>query len=393
MGFQAGRATFMRFKVKGDQPRLFDDTQLERLRDHQIGRAKVASADGVESGWTAGGHVLDLDFALEKNVLNDALLFDLRTDKDQPPADLLRAYYETELKALASANPSGTASARQKREAKQIARERVEQEAKDGRFRKRKTTPVLWHRGAGEVWFGTGSVAAVDRFAVLFEQTFGLTLDALPAGRQAYLTAEIGGRTRWVDDAALAPFVPAVTPPDVAWIADESSRDFIGNEFLLWLWYYADVESDTVTLADGSDVTYMLAQSLALDCPRGQTGSETIRHEGPTRLPEAKRAIQAGKLPRKTGLTLVRHNEQYELGLTAETLAVAGAKLPPLDDDTGAGRPTVENRVEKFLALVETLDLLYAAFLDRRLSDDWNKKHLPAMQKWLGGARAADSAA
>jgi hypothetical protein len=58
-----------------------------------------------------------------------------------------------------------------------------------------------------------------------------------------------------------------------------------------------------------------------------------MTNEGPTRLPEAFRALQAGKLPRKAGLILVRHDQQYELTLQAETLAVSlccavGRKFP-----------------------------------------------------------------
>ena len=47
-------------------------------------------------------------------------------DTDKIPGDLLRAYYAVELKALSKNNPSGFASARQKREAKEIARDRLE---------------------------------------------------------------------------------------------------------------------------------------------------------------------------------------------------------------------------------------------------------------------------
>ncbi len=384
MGFSTGRATFVRFKVRGEQPRHFGQDQLDQLQDHQIGRQAVASADGSETGWAAGGHVLDLDFSLEKNVVNDSILFDYRFDQDKLPADLLRAYYEVELKALTKGNPSGHPSARQKREAKEIARERVEQEAKDGRFKKRKTTPVIWHRTLGEVWFGGTSLAQVDRFVALFEQTFALKLEAMPAGRQAYLIAEVGGRTRQLDDAALSPLVAGVTPTDVSWIADESNRDFLGNEFLLWLWYYADVESDTIKAADGSEVTFMLTATLALDCPRGTTGTDSFRHEGPTRLPEARRAVQAGKLPRKVGMTVVRHNEQYELTLAAETFALSGLKVAPPDEDTGKGRPALEDRIEKLCGAVEAVDLLYGAFLDRRLSETWAEVELAELQRWLG---------
>ena len=102
---------------------------------------------------------------------------------------------------------------------------------------------------------------------------------------------------------------------------------------MLWLWYVTDTISDTVKLSDESDATFMLARTLTLECPRGETGHETITHEGPTRLPEAKRAVRSGKLPRKVGLTLVRHSEQFELTLHAETLGVDSAKLPPPADD------------------------------------------------------------
>lgn len=381
MGFFNGRATFLRFKVNGPAPRQFEDEHLARLADRSAGRSRIASADGVETGWTGGEHILDTEFDLEKNVINDTLTFDLRVDTDKLPADLLRAYYAVELKALAKNNPSGFASARQKREAKEIARERLEQESKDGRYKKRKCVPVLWDRLTNEVLFGATSLTQVDRLCSLFNQTFGSELECVTAGRRAYHLAEGASRTRLVDDSGPSAFVPGVSPTDVAWIADESSRDFIGNEFLLWLWYYTDVESDTIKLADNSEVTLMIARTLNLECPRGQTGHETITHEGPSRLPEARRAIQSGKLPRKAGLTLVRHSEQYELTLHAETLGVGGAKLPPPDEAADA-RGKLDDRANQLRALIETLDLLYDAFGQKRFSRDWETE-LAGMQKWL----------
>ena len=79
----------------------------------------------------------------------------------------------------------------------------------------------------------------------------------------------------------------------------------------------------------------MVAKTLTLDCPRGETGRDCLTNEGPTRLPEAFRALQAGKLPRKAGLIVVRHGQQYELTLQAETLAVSGANLPKIEGASG----------------------------------------------------------
>jgi len=41
---------------------------------------------------------------------------------------------------------------------------------------------------------------------------------------------------RGVDDAGPAPFVPGVSPAEVAWAPDEASREFLGNADLLSLW-------------------------------------------------------------------------------------------------------------------------------------------------------------
>jgi hypothetical protein len=380
MGFFSGRVTFLRFQVHGRSPRQFGPQHLEKLATHVIGRQRIVSADGIEVGWTAGEDILDTDFDLAKNIVNDTLHFALRIDTQKLPSDLLQAYYRQELKALAAGNPSGHPSGRQKREARDSARERLEQEAADGRFLRRKAYPVLWDVQANELLVGTKASTALERLHGLFQETFGAGFELVGAGRRAYLLAELREQTRGVDDARATVFVPNFTYTDLAWVLDETSRDFLGNEFLLWLWFVSEVEGDTLKLADDSEVTLMLARNLVLECPRGQTGRETIHSEGPSRLPEAKRAVQAGKLPRQVGLTLVRHDRQYELTLAAETLGVTSAKLPESEADEERARQ--EERIDQLRQLVETLDLLYDAFGRRRFGGDWPKE-LARLQKWL----------
>jgi hypothetical protein len=380
MGFFSGRVTFARFRVRGRSPRSFGPEHLDKLAAHAIGKQRRASADGVEAGWTAGDHILDTRFDLAKNVVNDTLHFALRVDQQKIPADLLRAYTQVELEGLAAANPSGLPSNRQRREARATARERLEDEARDGRFLRRKAYPLLWDAQSNELLAGTTAVTVLDRLHTLFQQTFGQGFEALTAGRQAFELAEARQQTRGVDDARPALYVPGVSPADLAWVPDEASRDFLGDEFLLWLWYMLDADTDTLPLPDGSEVTAMLARSLVLECPRGQTGRESISSDGPARLPEARRAIQAGKLPRKAGLTLVRHDRQYELTLQAETLAVSGARLPAPEEVDERAR--LEERVTLLRHLLETVDLLYDAFGRVRLGEGWPKE-LVKMQKWL----------
>jgi hypothetical protein len=380
MGFFSGRVAFLRCRVNGPSPRMFGPKHLERLQAFAVGKQRIAASDGVEAGWTAGDHILDASFELEKNVVNDALHFCLRVDSQKIPSDLMHAYAAIELKALAETNPSGVPSAGQRKEARQRARERLEEEAADGRFLRRKAHPIIWDAPSNELLVGATSAAVVDRVRTLFEQTFGHGFEKLGAGRQMLRFAEVRRQTRGVDDAGPSPFAPGGAAGPVAWAPDEASRDFLGNEYLLWLWNMLDSESDAITLGDGSEASVLLTRTLVLECPRGQTGRQSIASDAPTRLPEARRAIQSGKLPRKVGLIVARHDQQYELTLQAETMAVSGAHLPPPEADDERAR--LEERVTQLRHLLETLDLMYDAFAQKRASDAWPKE-LARMQKWL----------
>jgi len=378
VSFLKGSVSFIRLSTNLAKPRSFGDSHLECLRRHCAGTQRFSSADGVEIGWAAGDSVLDTDFTELKNVWPDHLAFDFWVMTNKLPADLLQAYYQVELRALAKNNPSGFASARQKREAKQSARDRLEEEARDGRFKKRKCIPVLWDSITGEILFGSTSSAMLDRFVRLFFDTFEGELWTISAGR---LAERMFAPAR---DLVLARFVPGVTPDECAWQPDAGGPpDFLGDEFLLWLWHYSDAVGDTVTLPDGTVATFMFSGGVNVDDPRGQTGHGTLNSTSAVRLPEAKTAVRYGKLPRKAAFTVVRQSEQFSFVLQAETLAVTSGKLPPPPEDVN-GRAREEHRLQATRDLIEAIDRLFEEFLTRRLAPSWGGE-LEDMQQWLAG--------
>jgi hypothetical protein len=380
MGFFTGRATFLRFRVDGPSPGVFGPEQLDKLSSRAFGKQEIANKDATEVGWIAGDDILDVGFDLVKNVVNDALHFSLRVDTQKLPADLLRAYARAELQTLSADNPSGRPSGQQKKQARETARERLELEGKDGRYTRRKAYPLLWDGQANQVLIGTTSPGALDHAMRLFKDTFGNGLILMDTGDIAMHRAGATKEAGMLPELTPSAFVPANKSSEVAWVTSPGSPTHLGNEFLLWLWFVLETEGDTLALPDQSAVAVMLSRTLLLECPRAQSGSETIRSTSPTKLPEARRAIQAGKLPRQAGLILVRHDQEYELTLQAETLAVSGAKLPSGEENED--RLHQEERVGQLRHLIETVDLLYHAFLHRRLAAGWPKE-LEQMQKWL----------
>lgn len=116
MGFLNGRVTYTRYQVSGDNPLPFGEEVLEQVGLHAIGRHGAGDqADGVMTGWAAGDHVLDLDFSLEKNIINDAIHLAMRIDTDKIPSSLLNAYTRIETDARARTNPSGFPTKAQRR--------------------------------------------------------------------------------------------------------------------------------------------------------------------------------------------------------------------------------------------------------------------------------------
>jgi hypothetical protein len=334
--------------------------------------------------------VLDLSFDLAKNVVNDALHLAIRIDSDNIPGTLLKAYTQIETEALAKLNPDGRATKAQRQEAKEAARRRAEAEAADGRFRRLKHYPILWDGRSGVLYAGTTSTAVLERLGALFRETFDRELEPITAGS---LASSLGGQdenntnqNRLAKGSLILHGGGQSELSTVAWAENAPHMlDHLGNEFMVWLWHALQIDSDTVQLADGSEVAVMLTKTLTLDCPRGETGRDCLTDESPTRLPEAFRALQSGKLPRKAGLILVRHGAQYELALQAESLAVSSASIPKPDD----GKPGAEEvriaRIDSLRHLAQTIDLLFDAFRRRRAGPGWSQE-VSRIRRWLTAA-------
>ncbi|MBL7044209.1 MAG: hypothetical protein ISR77_36610 [Pirellulaceae bacterium] len=381
MGFLSGSMTFECFRISSTQPRQFGPEHVEILEKFAIGESKSFANEQARTGFLAGDHLLDYDFDLEKNVFGDALHFAVRIDTNQVPAAIRRAWLQIELATLTADSVARRPTKAQRQEAKDAVEARCEEAAGSGQFQRLQQFPVLWDAKNSLLYCGGTSASASEVCSDLMIKAFELELSRLSSGKLALEWAVKAKQRKALNDALPASFRGDVDRADVVWWDGEKDNyDFLGNEFLLWLWWRWETQGGTIGLSDDSEVTGMFARTLALECPQGESGKGTIAAEDPTYLPEAAQAIRTGKLPRKAGLILVRHGEQYELTLQAETFAVSGAKIQ-IDEDA-EGRGILEDRIEGLRGLKETLDLLYQAFCEQRIGKDW-KNDLDQMRGWL----------
>jgi hypothetical protein len=384
MGFLAGLVTLECFRVDGEKPSQFGPKHVKTLERFAIGKTETSSLEEANVGFLAGGHLFDLDFGLEKNVIGEALHCAVRIDTNQIPAAVRKAWLQIELAALTADNPSGRPTKLQRQEAKEAVAARCEEESKNDKFRRMQQFPLLWDARQGILYFGGTSVAVGEQCCDLYSRAFGVTLGRLTAGCRAQEWSAEAKRRKALEEVTPSAFRPGDASAEISWWNHESGNfDFLGNEFLLWLWWRWETQSDTIVLPDRSEVTGMFARTLSLQCPRDESGKETITAESPVRLPEAVQAIRTGKLPRKAGLILVRHGEQYELTLQAETFTISGAKIRVEDTTEAAeGQGILEQRIESVRGLQETVALLFHAFCEQRIGKNW-PGDLEHMRRWL----------
>ena len=384
MGFESGSITFRRFAVVGSHPQQVTEEILARVAEHALEPGEFG-VEEVEYGWNGGRHIYDDQFTFENNVYNDCLLFALRIDTNKVPGVVKKAYTLIEEAALAKKNPSGFLSKAQKKEAKETVNQKIEEDMKSGRFRRSKLIPLLWDLPQQTVYASVGG-ANFEKLAEIFERTFKCDLQPLSAGSLGQRLLVDAGKRRDYED--LKPTRFAYGPegegqhPDYPWVAKgPEPKNFLGNEFLLWLWHHADAKDGEVVTQAAGAVALLFDRALDLDCTYGATGRDSLRGNGPTRFPEAKDALRTGKVPRKAFLTIHAQGNQFDFNFNPEQFALASTKLPEVEDAENP-RALFEERITLLRDLSKTVDGLYQTFLQARASSGWEGQ-TTAMRKWI----------
>ncbi len=397
MSITSGRLTFCRFAVTGDAPTTVDDTALSILKEYAFLETQIGAPDEVEAGFVTGEHLLDTRFSYEKNGYGDAMLFAVRIDTHKVPPDLKQAYRKINEQAAAGGNPSGFASKADKRDAHEAAERTLRDELAAGKFRRSKMVQVLWDLQAKEIYCATTSYAVLEQVAKLFKSAFAVNLDYQSAGTSAGRILRGQGRGRDYEDLKPAPFTspPAgatqdhedadgardMKTPLVPWVTKSVDlKDFLGNEFLIWIWWICETNDGAVEGVD-EDIFIAIDKALDMDCAWDVDGKQTLRGGAPTKMAEAGDALRLGKWPRKAGLILSDGLHQWEMTLQGDQWQVAAALLPPYEDAAGP-RELIEHRIDMTRRLVVAIDILYGWFLTSRVVANWPATRLD-ITRWI----------
>ncbi len=429
MPFRSGAISYRRFSVVGDAPDMLDPERFEALRAHALGELEPIKPGELHVGWTAGRHLFDRAFDYERIGFGSGLLLGFRADAVRVPPEIKRAYIAMAEDAhfaqaasesrtssrgkSASKSSGGGRTARDagaagstddasgflpraaRKDARDEAMRRIDEEIAEGRYRRPKHTPIWWDFSKGALYAPITSDVEVAALRRLMLDSLGVAIEPRSAGRLALDYLVTKGRTSDYDELRAHPLSSA--PPEIELAREDGSRasadrpelpwtaqepqDFLGNLFLYWLWWHAETREGIVETDEG-DFAIVLDKTLDLECAWGVSGRTSLRGDAPTRRAETARAVQLGKWPRKIGLTVSAHDRVWECTLQGDRFEVSGLKLPKPEDKPQSLRAGLEERLDSFATFDAALLSMYHAFLAVRTSRAWDSCRAE-MRNWV----------
>lgn len=161
------------------------------------------------------------------------------------------------------------------------------------------------------------------------------------------------------------------------------THGFLGEEFLLWLWFHWETEGGEHNLSNGRLVGVAL-DDLLVFAPRGDDEHEqTLRHGMPTRAPEARTALRQGHRVAKARVILATLDRTWTCTIDGARMTLSGVRLPDDAEDLESAQDRTEARVADWLLLHDVVGELFERFVKLRVNPKWLESEAAAMTAWM----------
>ncbi len=382
MAFASGLVSFQRFSVGGPWHDDITDDFVKSLAGHSFGQSPV-QADDAQAGWIGPGHLFETEILAHRIAFGPFAHLALRVDRLRTPPNVLKAYIHMEEETRLQTSGRDFLSRGEKRQAREAAVIRAEEETRGGSFRRMNSYPVLIDLPGRTVYLANLGASVADKLMELFNRTFGCSLEPVDPEHVAVRIMNAAGNTRALE--SLSPFSLVEPPEGFGESADfsGSNLNFLGKEFLTWLWHQTDAADGPLRVTSGDDVTVMIDKTVHLKCDFGLTGTDVITADSPASLPEARAALKIGKQPTKAGLIVGCPVGEFRGTLDGERFTVSGLALPE-DDTERDWRARLEQRFELVTDAANLIDALFEIFITRRTARKW-PADLRTLATWAAG--------
>ena len=160
---------------------------------------------------------------------------------------------------------------------------------------------------------------------------------------------------------------------------------FLGHEYLTWLWFVVDTQQEKITAATENAATLSLGNRIVLENKKNNAVESVTIKGDEAGLEEGMLALRKGAVVTELNLLLRTGEQDWRFTIKGESLHWVGFKCPKI----GAleSEEDLEGAVLEKMYLCEqairVMDRIFGLFIALRVSDDWDKKVLPRMKKWI----------
>jgi hypothetical protein len=159
-----------------------------------------------------------------------------------------------------------------------------------------------------------------------------------------------------------------------------SRTQFLGAEFLTWLWYQEEKNDGKFDLGEEGIIELYFEDKLSLSAMASDEQEDSFKGGRPTTSLEARSALKLGKLVKNARLRLIQGDQDWIFNVKAEPLMMSAIKLPTVLSTE------ITTAFFERMFLIERLDKIYHCLLSRflqiRLSDAWDTE-LNEIQTWV----------
>ena len=159
--------------------------------------------------------------------------------------------------------------------------------------------------------------------------------------------------------------------------------EFLGKEFLAWLWFRTETERGAFKLGDKA-VEIWFDGKITIQ-GENERGLETVTCSGESQsMKEARFALAENKEVVQATLVLDMGDNQWRFVLDSLWLNFKTFKTPKVMQDK---KDDPDGLFYEKMFLIEeavsAMDEIYAEFLELRLSPEWSGEELPKLSRWI----------
>ena len=158
-------------------------------------------------------------------------------------------------------------------------------------------------------------------------------------------------------------------------------KEFLGREFLTWLWFKSEIQGGSFTLDNSQQAVLWFDDRVVLQ----SDGKEMVTCQGEnSELTEARHALREGKKVTQAKIKLIIGDNDWSFCLDSTWLNFKSLKTPRVMLDTKEDPEGLFYEKAHLLATpISTVEQLFTQFLKIRISTEWDKKEVPAIRQWM----------